>query len=633
MRTVSLQIRNFRCLRDVTIQLSPLTALIGPNGTGKSAVIRALEFLFGERQVDDRDCWGGDPGLSIEVSITVGPITEAWKDRLAAFLDENDYLELTKRSEAGDGSRRIRFLTVRRQVPEFTTVRRASNAEEMKTLYPEVKAEARFSELPSATTKKAILEALDEFERSHPELLEEYEDESLSIGPGGEINLAPLFYPVFVRAVQDASSEAAEGPRNVLGQLVELLVRPHLAFGEPLGQLQEKLQDRYRRIVTKDVSVLRRREKSLSRRLNRWAPGAGVRLSWDHQLPQIASPKVKAELEEAGFSTEIGRQGHGVQRAYILSLLQELASIRAEKTDESSEPPHILLAIEEPELYQHPGRARLLAKLLAELALDRGQAPIQVVYATHSPFFVSLEQVDSLRLLRLRRDQVPPETVVAQVDLDKAADELREASQLKAASFTAETLRARLKPLTEMPVAEGFFAQAVVLVEGEEDRAFLMAQAQIARANLDEEGIEVIPVGGKGNLDKPLSVFRQLGIPTYILFDGDRHKKKKDRDAKSNLRLLRLLGGSETEDPDTLVEATYACFEDDLARTVANEIGDGLAEATMAVCRTLGFTVETGKKNPMVLARALQRLSKKGKTSTTLSKIMEQISSLAGPGP
>jgi predicted ATPase len=37
------RIQNFRCLKDVTIKLSPLTVLVGANASGKSAVIAALD--------------------------------------------------------------------------------------------------------------------------------------------------------------------------------------------------------------------------------------------------------------------------------------------------------------------------------------------------------------------------------------------------------------------------------------------------------------------------------------------------------------------------------------------------------------------------------------------------------------
>ena len=40
-----LRVRNFRCLRDVEVPLGPLNFLIGPNNTGKSSLLDALELL------------------------------------------------------------------------------------------------------------------------------------------------------------------------------------------------------------------------------------------------------------------------------------------------------------------------------------------------------------------------------------------------------------------------------------------------------------------------------------------------------------------------------------------------------------------------------------------------------------
>jgi predicted ATPase len=45
LRLTELQIRNFGCLRDVTLGLEPLTVLVGPNDSGKTTVLRALEAL------------------------------------------------------------------------------------------------------------------------------------------------------------------------------------------------------------------------------------------------------------------------------------------------------------------------------------------------------------------------------------------------------------------------------------------------------------------------------------------------------------------------------------------------------------------------------------------------------------
>jgi ABC-type multidrug transport system ATPase subunit len=46
----ALHVRNFRCVQDVTLQLTPLHALIGPNDSGKSSLLAALEAFAARTQ-------------------------------------------------------------------------------------------------------------------------------------------------------------------------------------------------------------------------------------------------------------------------------------------------------------------------------------------------------------------------------------------------------------------------------------------------------------------------------------------------------------------------------------------------------------------------------------------------------
>lgn len=40
-----LHVKNYKCLRDVTVKLAPLTILVGPNDSGKSSLLQALALL------------------------------------------------------------------------------------------------------------------------------------------------------------------------------------------------------------------------------------------------------------------------------------------------------------------------------------------------------------------------------------------------------------------------------------------------------------------------------------------------------------------------------------------------------------------------------------------------------------
>jgi predicted ATP-dependent endonuclease of OLD family len=69
MRLSSVCIRRYRCILDLTLQVEPLTGLIGMNGSGKSAILRALAAFYGEGGlIQPEDWYGADTGHEIDVA-------------------------------------------------------------------------------------------------------------------------------------------------------------------------------------------------------------------------------------------------------------------------------------------------------------------------------------------------------------------------------------------------------------------------------------------------------------------------------------------------------------------------------------------------------------------------------------
>jgi hypothetical protein len=54
----NIRVRDFKCLRDVEVQLGPLTVLIGKNDTGKTSFLEAL-LMLGRASSGDTDSFGG----------------------------------------------------------------------------------------------------------------------------------------------------------------------------------------------------------------------------------------------------------------------------------------------------------------------------------------------------------------------------------------------------------------------------------------------------------------------------------------------------------------------------------------------------------------------------------------------
>jgi putative ATP-dependent endonuclease of OLD family len=388
-------------------------------------------------------------------------------------------------------------------------------------------------------------------------------------------------------------------------------------------------------------------QAQLSDTLRCYAPEANVSLEWSNLVDlDFPLPKAEVTLHEDGYKCSVQRTGHGLQRVFILTMLQHLVAAKGGEsaTEEGSESeteiseqkepqlPGLLLAIEEPELYQHPSRQRHMAAVLLKLA--QGAIPgvarkTQVLYTTHSPLFVGLDRFEQVRLLRKADDATgkPRVTKAVKAKLDAVAEELWVAGSRQGSKYTGDTLRPRLRAVMTPWVNEGFFADVAVLVEGEGDRAAILGVATTMKHDFDSDGISVIPCMGKNNLDRPLVIFRRLGIPVYVIWDGDHGQI--DAKAEDNRRLLRLLGQSEEDWPGG-VKDLHACFSAELEETLAEEIGKDLFGRLLSEAQDqLDIAKQKDAlKNPAVLQRIVEGASAEGKTSATLKGIVERIVAL-----
>jgi putative ATP-dependent endonuclease of the OLD family len=110
---------------------------------------------------------------------------------------------------------------------------------------------------------------------------------------------------------------------------------------------------------------------------------------------QVAQPVAGLKTGDGDFIGELTRMGHGLQRSYLLSLLQEHSS------SELPDAPTLILGCEEPELNQHPPQALHIADVFASLTESNNQ----VLVTTHSPYFVNGDGFENVRLVRTTSKQ------------------------------------------------------------------------------------------------------------------------------------------------------------------------------------------------------------------------------------
>ncbi len=641
------QITNFLSIVDETLRLEELTVLVGSNGSGKSAFLKALDYFFtGSPRISDEDFHARDTKKDIEITLTFTGLSDEAKGDFQKYVD-NGRFSVTRVLSLGNPAISGKYFGSTLQHAAFEAIRGASGREKTNA-YKALRDQADYSELPDVSRQDQVEPALAAWEEAHPAKCTRRRDSGQFLGYTGvgQGSLRRHIRFVLVPAVREAAKEAEEGKASPISELLDLVVRSRMAVHAELEALRQETQGKLKELVSPVESPdLDNLGGALSQTLQQYATDTGVRLQWQ-ELADLAFPQPRAlvKLREHGFECTVDRAGHGLQRALIVTLLQHLEAERHKgqvktvdsgagngSTEGTATPtadmplPGLLIAIEEPELYQHPNRQRQISSVLLRLA--KGEIPgvagrTQIVYSTHSPLLVSLDRMDQVRRAsRAASDSGVKQTVVRAASLDSVAEELWKLSGSPGAKWDAASLRPRLEVILNPWMNEGFFSELVVLVEGESDRAALLAQAAAKGHDLEALGVSVIPCDGKASMDRPALVFRQLGIPTYVVWDSDLN----GQDAKPDVNklLCRILGRAE-EDYPAFVEASGACIQGNLEQLLEAELA-GYSTRLEAACALQGLTVKEGRKKPGVVRALLMECSAQGSESATLRAIVEAI--------
>jgi len=181
---------------------------------------------------------------------------------------------------------------------------------------------------------------------------------------------------------------------------------------------------------------------------------------------------------------------------------------------------------------------------------------------------------------------------------------------------------------------EGFFADVVVLVEGEDDRSALLGCASVMGRDLERMGISVIPCDGKNNIDRLFLIFSGLGIPAYVVFDGDKGDKRKQGSERTNRILQRLLGVCDPEDwPETVVTERYAIFERNLDEEIRVRIGDDCYLSTASAFRNENGYPDNDscRKSPAFIRKVLEEGQSIGASVPALEGILDSVIALRSP--
>jgi len=324
-----------------------------------------------------------------------------------------------------------------------------------------------------------------------------------------EVAESYLPYFFYVPAVKEASEETTYTSSNLFGRLLDAMLLKIPGEIPEFSKLKGIL-DTARNILNrppkgekdKRPSRIKDMEKSLLSILQESMPStADVKI-------QVNVPDIRDIFRAGsrliindGIETTVESKGHGLQRAVIFALFRLYANILRETGSQqrpSSKP--FTFVIEEPELYLHPQSQRVMFQVLESLSETE-----QIIFCTHSPFFIDMSRYDSL-------------IIVSKPDIYSGSQVFQVVEDI----FDVND-KGYFRMLNEFDPerSEIFFAKKVVLVEGDCEKVAFPRIAKKMNKDLNARGISIIECGGKFNIGFFVKVLNAFKIPYVVVHDVD----------------------------------------------------------------------------------------------------------------
>ena len=637
MKLRTIQIENFRSFKDETISLNRYSCFVGTNGSGKSTVLCALNVFFRDQassstdisKLADEDYFGKNTTEPVRITVTFDELGTKAEAELGDYCRNGELVvtaEAVFEDETSSGPVKYYGKRLGMEVFRcfFDAKKNGAKAQELANIYERLKNE--ISDLPpNPRSMEDKAAALRDYEAANIAgcVLIPSEDNFYGVNSTGK--LAPFVQWVYVPAVKDAEDEGQEAKNTALGKLVARAVRSKTNFDAEIEALKAEATKKYNEVLERNRGGLADISAALQRRLESWAhPDVRFGMEWisdPNKSVTVQPPVAGIKTGEGDFLGSLARMGHGLQRSYLLALLQELADADA------PDAPTLILGCEEPELYEHPPQARHLANVFTELATTNNQ----ILVTTHSPLFVSGEGFEDVRLVcRSRNDG----SSVRSVSFGNLCSSIRTAMG-EDSRKRSEGLVAKIHQALQPTISEMFFARLPILVEGLEDVAYITSQLHLLGlwTEFRRLGCHLIPVGGKDRLIQPLAVATELKMPVFLIFDADGDTKRQDhliKHERDNRALMYFVGYTGCPFPSNdSFGKNYAIWTKNLTKAVRADFQNE------DLCRFLNssrkhYAHEGGlEKHELFIADWLSTAFAEGQSSSTLTQLSKAIISFA----
>lgn len=488
MRLRKLKLRNFRCFGDevTTIDFDDLTALVGANSSGKTAVMSALAKLFSP-DPKERLLERSDFHLPRGRRPQDGPNSEMMIEAVFSFP------ELKEEESTG---------LARLTVPEvFNQMQIESNGE----MILRIRLTATWSK---GVTPEGEIDQVLEFI-----LTPEGEKEATEQRKKVTAQQRSLIQFIYVPAVRDPLSQLRLHAGALLKRLFDAIEWSQ-ELPENLAKQTAALQGLFNREVGfKQIEALMSNEW---KRYQNEARFSEVSMSFTPSELSDLLKKVevtfKPTFEEKNYTVD--QLGDGLRSMFYLSLVSTVITLENRlatgqfqpntaglKETREQLPALTILGIEEPENHLSP---QMLGKVMNNLMEIAKQPNANVVISSHSPAI--MRRISPTKVRHLRIDRKTDTAIVRKIKLPKNKD--------KAYKYVKEAVQA---------YPELYFAKVVILGEGDSEEDVIPRVLEAFGCQLDREELALVPLGGR-HVNHFWRLLKDLDIPYVTLLDFDQER-------------------------------------------------------------------------------------------------------------
>lgn len=482
MKIVGVKINNFRCFDELTLSPQKCHALIGENGTGKTAVLEAINLATSpggaSSKICEQDFNNADTKeeLLIEVYFDAPFILKVPDGYVTRDIPCNGVrLSAHRRNRAAPGrALSQQFVVTQSAVPLPYEAANPPVLNLRSGVTADIPAYVRKTESGYTTTRKNG----SELELSERIL-------SLQNDTAGYPNI--FYFP------KDREKESKTGFSTLLRKIAtDLNWRYRTKWNQ--AEIARKWEEFYREVI--DTVEDAKGGRIIEPVRNRMRDFVGRNFDG----LELSFLDLEQPFSKSFFSQRTGTNvleqtnlGSGISILLSFFLLETVSLLSKEE---------IIILIDEPELHLHP---QLQQRFLSAF----NEAEHQVIYTTQSDCFVDIAEWQSIS--RFCNDySVKPEQAVLDANLGtqkirEHLDEIKKWHQQKTIFFREDN--------------QLFFAKKVILVEGPAEKYGLPVISKIMGLDLDDATI--LSCNGKAKVPYYQLLCKSFGIPYYTLIDLD----------------------------------------------------------------------------------------------------------------